>query len=482
MTETLTESDLNAATAENAAADTPAAARRYPLRFVWQIDAAGRFGIGSGEFISLTGPQTAAALGQPWDEVAATLGLDPEGDIKRALATHETWSGLLVAWPVDGSDERLTVELSGLPVFDRDRIFRGYRGFGVCRDLERLAALAQSRLGTAVEPPPPDAEEPPVVSPAAENGVPFLAAPPEVKAPSLSPVERHAFSELARRLTQRLSQTSEDETELTPDTQSQTEAAATPVLADLAGPETAPSHPQAHAAAVQADFLARVSHEIRTPLNTIIGFCEVMLEERFGPLANDRYRQYLNDIHSSGGRLVALVGDLLDLSRIEAGRLELDFTSVAINELVTQCVAALQPQAKQARIIIRSSLSPKLPQVVADMRSLRQIVTNLLANSIKFTGTGGQVIVSTALTDRGEVVLRVRDSGVGMSAAEIAAATAPFSELATSTRFGSGGADLRLALSKALAEANRANFHIESKLRAGTLVEVSFPSTCLWAE
>jgi signal transduction histidine kinase len=107
---------------------------------------------------------------------------------------------------------------------------------------------------------------------------------------------------------------------------------------------------------------------------------------------------------------------------------------------------------------------------------------NLLANSIKFTGTGRQVIVSTALTDRGEVVLRVRDSGVGMSATEIAAATAPFSELATSTRFGSGGADLRLALSKALAEANRANFHIESKLRAGTLVEVSFPSTCLWAE
>src|SRR3954464_522680 len=156
MTETLTQSGLNGAVppTENAAADTPAVARRYPLRFVWQIDAAGRFGIGSGEFISLTGAQTAAALGRPWDEVAATLGLDPAGDVKRALASHETWSGLLVAWPVDGSDERLTVELSGLPVFDRDRNFRGYRGFGVCRDLERLAALAQSRLGGAIEPPP----------------------------------------------------------------------------------------------------------------------------------------------------------------------------------------------------------------------------------------------------------------------------------------------------------------------------------------
>src|SRR4051812_48733191 len=258
MTETPTEPDTNgtAATVANAAADAAAAARRYPLRFVWQIDAAGRFGIGPGEFISLTGSQTAAALGRPWDEVAATLALDPAGDLKRALATHETWSGLLVAWPVDGSDERLTVELSGLPVFDRDRIFRGYRGFGVCRDLERLAALAQSRLGPAIEPSPPEVDEPQTASPSAENGVPWpTMPPPEVKAPSLSPVERHAFSELARRLTQRLNQTSEDKTELTAESQSQTEVTATPVLADLAGPETAPAHPQAHAAAVQSDFL-----------------------------------------------------------------------------------------------------------------------------------------------------------------------------------------------------------------------------------
>ena len=137
--------------------------------------------------------------------MAATLDLDPAGDIKRALASHETWSGLLVAWPIDGSDERLTVELSGLPVFDRDRIFRGYRGFGVCRDLERLAALARSRLGAAIDPSPPEADEPETAPPPAENGVPWSPMPPpEVKAPSLSPVERHAFSELARRLTQRL--------------------------------------------------------------------------------------------------------------------------------------------------------------------------------------------------------------------------------------------------------------------------------------
>ena len=480
-----------------AAASPPAAARRYPLRFVWQIDAAGRFTIGSDEFIALIGPQTAAALGRPWDAVAATLGLDPEGHLAGALATHETWSGLLVAWPVDDSDERLTVELSGLPVFDRDRSFRGYRGFGVCRDLARLAALAQSRLGVATEPPVTEAEEPSVGPSPPENVVPLTASsPPEVKAPSLSPVERHAFHELARRLTERLSGTAiEDELAGAPDTLPPTDAAvaADPALSDLAEAEKAASDPDGPApgghgrqaektSAAQSDFLARVSHEIRTPLNTIIGFCEVMMEERFGPVGNDRYRQYLQDIHASGGRLIALVDDLLDLSRIEAGQLELAFTSVAINDLVQQCVATVQPRANQARIIIRSSLSPKLPQIVADARSVRQIVLNLLANSIKFTGAGGQVIVSTALSDRGEVVLRVRDTSVGMSATEIAAALDPFGQIATSTRFGSGDADLRLPLTKALAEANRANFHIDSKFSAGTLVEISFPSTCLWAE
>jgi signal transduction histidine kinase len=387
-----------------------------------------------------------------------------------------------VAWPVDNGDERLTVELSGLPVFDRDRTFRGYRGFGVCRDLARLAALAQNRLGIATETPATDSEEPAVGPSEPESMVPLpAAAPPEVKAPSLSPVERHAFHEIARRLTERLSKTdTEDEPEGIADTpaDADTALAAAPALADVAA-EPAPVE---KVSAAQSDFLARVSHEIRTPLNTIIGFCEVMMEERFGPVGNDRYRQYLNDIHASGGRLITLVDDLLDLSRIESGKLDLSFTSVAINDLVRQCVATLQPQANQARIIIRSSLSPKLPQVVADARSVRQIVLNLISNSIKFTGAGGQVIVSTALSERREVVLRVRDTSVGMSATEIAAALAPFSQIATSTRLGSGEADLRLPLTKALAEANRANFHIDSKFSAGTLVEISFPSTCLWAE
>jgi len=225
----------------------------------------------------------------------------------------------------------------------------------------------------------------------------------------------------------------------------------------------------------KSEFLAKISHEIRNPLNAIIGFSEVMMEERFGPIGNDRYRQYLNDIRDSGGHIMSLVNDLLDLSKIEAGKLELTFASVALNELTQQCVALMQPQANRERVIIRTSLAPRLPPVLADARSLRQIVLNLVSNSIKFTGAGGQVIVSTARIDSGEVVLRVRDTGIGMNEKELAAALEPFRQIATTTRAGTGGTGLGLPLTKALAEANRARFRINSTPNVGTLVEVTFP-------
>ena len=236
------------------------------------------------------------------------------------------------------------------------------------------------------------------------------------------------------------------------------------------------------ASSAKSDFLAKISHEIRTPLNAIIGFSEVMMEERFGAIGNERYREYMKDIHASGQHLVSLINDLLDLSKIEAGKLDLVFASVNLNELVRQCVALMQPQANQQRIIIRSSLSQTLPPVVADARSVRQIVLNLLSNSIKFTGAGGQVIVSTALTDRAEAILRVRDTGVGMTDKEIETAMEPFRQLQTSTRYGSGGTGLGLPLTKALAEANRAAFSIKSARDAGTLVEITFSGSRVLAE
>jgi PAS domain S-box-containing protein len=235
-----------------------------------------------------------------------------------------------------------------------------------------------------------------------------------------------------------------------------------------------------HASAQKSDFLAKISHEIRTPLNAIIGFAEVMIEERFGAIGNERYKDYVSDIHSSGQHVISLVNDLLDLAKIEAGRMELTFTSVQVNELVAACVALLQPQAARDRIVLRTSFADKLPPVVADERSLRQITLNLLSNAVKFTDAGGQVIVSTAMTDAGEVVFRVRDTGIGMSETEVEAALEPFRQLATSRK--GGGTGLGLPLTKALVEANRGALTISSRKDEGTLVEVVFPPTRVLAE
>jgi signal transduction histidine kinase len=561
----------------------------HPLRFVWQMDAEGRFTVGSEDFAALVGPLTAAVLGQPWHTIAAALDLDRDGRIARAMETQDTWSGLAVAWPVDDGSRHLTVELSGLPVFDRDRVFRGYRGFGVCRDRAPETAVTEA------------------AAPQAENVVPFRPPAPDATAPALSPVEHHAFRELSRRLTEQLNEPGgAPAAEAAPDAAAPADIApAEPALPDASDParsmldqlpvgilvyrldhllyanpaflrwsghdnldalaesggldslfveasgadagdgapvpltidrgdgrrltaeltriswEDEPAHAlvtaiagraastrteleaaraeiaagklaeaaltearqQADkASAAKSDFLAKISHEIRDPLNAIIGFSEVMMEERFGPIGNERYRQYLRDIHASGGHLISLINDLLDLSKIEAGKLELAFGAVALDDLTQQCVALMQPQANREHIIIRTSLSPKLPPIVADARSVKQIVLNLVSNSIKFTGAGGQVIVSTALTDLGEVVLRVRDTGVGMSEQDIATALEPFRQLATSPRLGSGGTGLGLPLTKALAEANRAGFRITSARNAGTLVEVTFPAARVVAE
>ena len=229
--------------------------------------------------------------------------------------------------------------------------------------------------------------------------------------------------------------------------------------------------------AQKSDFLAKISHEIRTPLNAIIGFSEVMMGERFGPIGNDRYRDYLHDIHVSGAHLMSLINDLLDLSKIEAGKLDLSFEAVPVNATIQECVALMQPQANRERIIIRTSLSTGVPDVVADQRSFRQILLNLMSNAVKFTRSGGQVIVSTTLEDTGEVVVRIRDTGIGMSEKDIQTALKPFRQVAIAKDDRDHGTGLGLPLTKALVEANRATFTIDSVVNQGTLVKVTFPTT-----
>ncbi|HYC24939.1 MAG TPA: histidine kinase dimerization/phospho-acceptor domain-containing protein, partial [Roseiarcus sp.] len=229
------------------------------------------------------------------------------------------------------------------------------------------------------------------------------------------------------------------------------------------------------ASALKSEFLAKISHELRTPLNAIIGFAEVIMEERFGPIENERYKDYVKDIHASGGHVMSLVNDLLDLSKIEAGKIDLTLAPLDANLIIQECVALMQPQAASERIIMRLSLAETLPRVVADERSLRQIMLNLMSNAVKFNEPGGQVIVSTAMNDSGQAVIRVRDTGVGMSESEIATALEPFGQVASTQR--PGGTGLGLPLTKALTEANRAAFSIKSRKEQGTLIELAFPTT-----
>ena len=780
--------------------DEPAESpRSHPLRFMWQMDADGRFSLSSDEFARLIGARTAAGFGGLWSEIAEDFALDPEGRVLRAIATRDTWSGITLNWPADGGD-RLPVELSGLPVYDGSQNFAGYRGFGVCRDLDGLTRLEALRRvewfsapaapqtlsadivpaeltkdSAANLPSVPDTKhsataglpaseavetfpqndldtqvETPVEIP--KNVLPFRPLgeprPGEPKSPALTQVENSAFHELARQLSARLesehdavpaaaeseapaaaielppasaitdvseqagwlaqpeppprgearrdralldllpvgvliyrldrmvyansafltrigyanlhaledaggldalyvepgvsnaSSTSDTGTPVTisaPDastdhtpsspidarlytiswdndqalalifsgTAMESAAVAAAIAQTPAAPEPSPvSHADAEelgaildttadgivmfdaegnlnscnrsaealfgydgdefvqrnlielfapesqrvvmdylesikgagvasllehgrdvlgrarrggiiplsvtmgrtrhdgpnffavfrdlsqtrkseselqqarrladrAANAKADLLARISHEVRAPLNAIIGFAEVMIGERFGALGNERYVEYMKDIRASGERVIAIINDLTDLSRIETGKLDLTFAHQNLNDVVEQCVAVMQPQANRERIIIRTSLAHALPPILADAPALRQITLNLIGNSIHLANAGGQVIVSTAQSDLGDVVLRVRDTGQGLNDNEVAAAMEPFRNQAPPDQAGEGSG-ISLSLTKALVEANRAQFHLKTGAQSGTLVEVVF--------
>jgi len=643
--------------------------RRHPLRFVWDMDADGRFTIVSDEFVAMIGAR-ATLLGRRWSDIAGELKLDPPEQVVNAVASRETWSGITVSWPIaapSGSDRhgelRLPIELSGLPVFDRDRNFRGYRGFGVCRDMARINGLVPMPLPeSAVEAPDPSAESA-GNDPDSGNVVPFRPAAVEPKSmPSLTPIERRAFRELAQELTSRLrgapaaataeavelaasqnqalsrdelrqvlsqalnqenredfgeesgeseqedgnpseqadTTADEEDSNGTPtQNEERSEAASEPAdeatgkpaldssspsveqslepafldriplgilvyrpeglvhanrhFLDLSGysdvaaiaaagglnrlfaepaasaafadaPEAqalaiitqsgerlavegrlvavswhaspamalilnksqsgagpietasnaadedpAGTEPDAERiAAAKAEFVAKISYDIRNPLNAICGFAEAIMSERFGPIGNERYREYVKDLHAAAAHLSSMVDDMFDLSKLDTGRIDLIFTKVNLNELVQQSVGIMQPQANRARTIIRSALTSGLPLVKADERALRQIMLNLLSNSIKVTSPGGQIIVSTVFSDTGEAILRVRDTGVGMNERQVVA-------LERADVDASPDGETGPPPTKALAEANHAQFRIKSAPETGTLVEIAFP-------
>jgi signal transduction histidine kinase len=787
--------------------------RRHPLRFVWQMDAAGRFFLDSDEFADLLGGAAQDMSGRPWSELNAEFGIDPEGCVARAVASRETWSNILVSLPAEEGG-RLEAELSGLPAFDRNRDFRGYRGFGVCRDVSHVERLAARRRSASAANGPLTPAREPEAAPAdasAKNiaGAAPLIAPNVVRFPGAGPFaevraleaestalgsgEHGAFHELARQLTVRLQAAELAPAEsveevagvvsvepapsglavaelavalpasvepaspeptsiepvpvhlaamepasagptlpaglsgaassgrLAPAVQAPARGAeagddARPVLAsddpalldrmpvgilvyryeellfanrtaltwtgypDLPGlraagglealfpdagvgalapsagdgrrlalatrsgermpvearlfavhwdgqsafatllfksaaderirsvegavgqakalareleilldrvedavlmvdragailsvhgggkaflgrggrmlvgasceilfapdaragaaaqlaavardggtvsaervvlggngelrpmtvtiaPIGAPAGPGASAermsvvlrdapAAREAErdapapvaatldaaaALGRLCHEARAPITAVLGFCDIMLEEAFGPIGSARYREYIRDIKKSGAEVMSRLVEVAELAEVMTGTACLSPVRVSLNEVVNLCVGGQQDAASMARVVIRTALSTGLPPILADAAAVKSMVLNLLGHALQTTPAGGQVIVSTGRSPAGDTVLRIRDNGEGLNEKAIEAALnsaprrAPDPWDATTWENSTHGAGL--ALVSALAEASRALFTITSKPHQGSLFEIVF--------
>ncbi|MBL8836665.1 MAG: hypothetical protein JNL66_10485 [Alphaproteobacteria bacterium] len=225
----------------------------------------------------------------------------------------------------------------------------------------------------------------------------------------------------------------------------------------------------------KSDFLAKMSHELRTPLNAILGFSEVIKDALFGPLLN-RYRDYASDIHRSGHHLLALINDVLDISRIEAGAMQLHDETIAIAPVIDEVIATLREQSASAGVTVRVEVDADLPQLVADGRALRQMLLNLGANAIKFTPEGGKIVFAAHRTDAA-LALSVSDTGIGIAAADIAHVTEPFGRGTSSIARKIEGIGLGLPITRSLIEAHGGRLEIESELGRGTTIRLLFPTT-----
>ena len=224
----------------------------------------------------------------------------------------------------------------------------------------------------------------------------------------------------------------------------------------------------------KSEFLANMSHELRTPLNAINGFSEIMVGEMFGPLGDKRYAEYAQDILSSGQHLLALINDILDMSKIEAGKMNLRFEPLHVGDVIEDAVRLVQNRAEAAGLKINVKL-PDLPEVEADYRAIKQVLLNLLSNAVKFTPHGGNIIVAgeRSVDPLGERVrISVRDTGIGISPEDLGRLARPFEQIENQHSKTQQGTGLGLALTKSLVEMHEGALRIESEPGKGT--EVSF--------
>ncbi|MEL6980160.1 MAG: PAS domain-containing sensor histidine kinase [Pseudomonadota bacterium] len=225
---------------------------------------------------------------------------------------------------------------------------------------------------------------------------------------------------------------------------------------------------------VKSEFLANMSHELRTPLNAVIGFSEIMKDELFGPL-EPRYREYAESVHASGKHLLSLINDVLDLSKIEAGRIELIEEPVALNDLFAECQRLMQEQAAAAGLHLTIDIDAPAPVARLDERRMKQVLLNLLSNAIKFTPPGGRVTLGARRRPGEGAIMWVRDTGVGMTAEEIPRALSKFGQIDGDLARKHQGTGLGLPIAKSLVESHGGAFDVRSRPNEGLLAMISLP-------
>jgi PAS domain S-box-containing protein len=225
----------------------------------------------------------------------------------------------------------------------------------------------------------------------------------------------------------------------------------------------------------KSEFLANVSHELRTPLNAIIGFSDVMKMELFGPLGAPKYQGYAKDILDSGNILLSLINDILDLSKVEAGKMELHPESVAIAEVFDSAMTLMRERAKNAGVQLRVQVAPDLPPLHGDLRVMKQIVTNLVSNAVKFTPKDGTVDLIARKLDAAKAEIIIKDTGIGIAKADIPEVLKPFIQVDSAHQRRQSGTGLGLPIVKSLTDLSGGSFHLDSELGQGTTVTLHLP-------
>ena len=225
----------------------------------------------------------------------------------------------------------------------------------------------------------------------------------------------------------------------------------------------------------KSEFLATMSHELRTPLNAIIGFSEMIHNASFGPI-RARYQEYAEYIRRSGEHLLGLISDILDISRIEEGALEIDFRDVEVGEIFTQCEDMLRDRASRSNLRLDCVTSDNLPKIRADKLRLKQVLLNLVGNAIKFTPASGTITMSAQSIGAGTVIISVSDTGIGMAEADIPKALEKFGQVRDTYLRSHDGAGIGLTLSKSLVEQIGGTFEIRSEVGKGTIISIEFPA------